>query len=65
LSGGPSQHNNNQGIKLTVLFTPIPVVDQTKRRQANAKAPLLSNITYFHEDFALKDFLAKALILMK
>jgi hypothetical protein len=65
LSGGPSQYNNNQGIKLTVLFTPIPVVDRTKRRRANAKAPLLSKITYFHEDFAMKDFLVKALILMK
>jgi hypothetical protein len=65
LSGGPSLYNDNQGIKLTVLFTPIPVVNRTKRRRANAKTPVLSKLTYFHEDFTLQDFLAKALILMK
>jgi len=50
---------------MTIIFTPLPSVVQSKKRRANAKAPVVTKISYFHESFALKDFLSKVLIILK
>jgi len=51
---------------MTIIFTPLPSVAPTgKKRRANAKAPVVTKISYFHESFALKDFLSKVFIILK
>ena len=64
LLGGRSEYNNNQGIKATVLFTPIPSANPSKKRRANAKVPVVSKLTFFHEDFKFQDFLSKMILLI-
>jgi hypothetical protein len=64
--GGPSLHNDNRGIKMTINFTPIPPpLEAGKKRQANTKAPVITKIGYFHEDMGLHKFLAKVVALLK
>ena len=48
---------------MTIIFMPLPSVVQSKKCRANA--PVITNISYFHESFALKDFLSKVLIILK
>jgi hypothetical protein len=50
---------------MLVNFTPIPVVEPGKKRRANAKDPVLTKITHFHEDFTLQDLLSKILVTLK
>jgi len=50
---------------MTIIFTPLPSVAPGKKRRANAKAPVVKKISYFHESFALKDFLSKVFIILK
>jgi hypothetical protein len=64
LSGGASAYNDNKGIKATLLFSPIPTANRSKKHRANAKAPVVSRLTYFHEDFAFQDFLSKMILLI-
>jgi len=66
LVGGPSLHNDNRGIKMTINFTPIPPpLEAGKKRRANAKAPVITKIGYFHEDMGLREFLTKVVTLLK
>ncbi len=64
--GGPSLHNDNRGIKITVNFTPIPPsLEAGKKCQANAKAAVVTKISYFHEDIELNVSLVKVIALLK
>ncbi|KAF9030612.1 hypothetical protein BJ165DRAFT_932956 [Panaeolus papilionaceus] len=54
---GFSNFNDNQGIKMNIVFTPLEKPGSKKR--ANAKATVISRIDYFHEDFTLRDLLVK------
>lgn len=50
---------------MIVNFTPIHVADRSKKRRANAKAPSVTKILHFHEDFTLRDVLSKILTQIK
>ncbi|EDR07888.1 uncharacterized protein LACBIDRAFT_298195 [Laccaria bicolor S238N-H82] len=59
---GRSLYNNNKGIKMTIVFTPLlPPPDPRKKRRANAKATVVTKIDHFHEDVPLRDFLSKTI----
>jgi hypothetical protein len=59
-------YNDNKGIKMTLVFTPLPPPPKDgKRRRSNAKAPSVTKINYFHEDFALQDLISKAVHLLE
>jgi len=62
-AGGPSLYNDNKGIKMTIIFTPLlgPPLDPRKKRRANAKPSVVTKIDHFHEDVPLHDFLSKAI----
>jgi hypothetical protein len=64
-AGGHSLFNDDKGIKVTIIFTPLPSAAPVKKRRANAKAPVITKISYFHEKFALKDFLSKVTTILK
>lgn len=64
-AGGHSLYNDDKGIKVTIIFTPLPSVAPVKKRRANAKAPIVTKISYFHENFTMKDFLSKVTTILK
>jgi hypothetical protein len=58
--GGLSEYNDEQGIKMTVVFTALPPpLAAGKKRRSNAKLPTITKIDYFHEEFELKDLIVK------
>lgn len=50
---------------MTIAFTPLQPSEAGKKRRANAKAPVISKIEYFHKDASMRDFLAKMLLSLK
>jgi hypothetical protein len=61
-AGGPSLYNDNQGIKMTIVFTPLhQPLEARKKRRANAKPTVITKIDHFYEALPLRDFLAKAI----
>jgi hypothetical protein len=64
--GGLSLYNDGKGIKMVVVFTPLPKPPaKGKRPRTNAKPATVSKISHFHEDFTLRDFLTKVLDMNK
>lgn len=61
MEGGPSMYNNNKGIKATIIFTPLPEENPSKKHRANAKPVTISKITHFHKDVGIKEFIVKVL----
>lgn len=65
IEGGASMYNNNQGVNVIIVFTPLPGENPSKKRRANAKPATISKITHFHEDYGLKEFIVKILKTIK
>jgi len=64
--GGESLYNNGKGIKIFLMFTPLPTRPTNgKRPRSNAKAPTVTKINHFHEDFGFRDFLIKLVSLLE
>lgn len=62
LLGGESLYNDRKGIKMTILFTPLPPAKTVqKRTRKNAKPVTISVIEYFHKDMPLRDTIVKIL----
>ena len=49
------------------MFTPLPTRPTTsgKRPRSNAKAPTVTKINHFHEEFGFRDFLVKVIRLIE
>jgi hypothetical protein len=45
-AGGHSLYNDDKGIKVTIIFTPLLSAAPVKKRRANAKAPVITKISY-------------------
>lgn len=61
-TGGPSLYNEGKGIKMTIVFTPLPPAETAqKRARKNAKPTTTSVIEHFHEDMPLADVIVKIL----
>ncbi|KAG1753246.1 hypothetical protein EDB19DRAFT_2021466 [Suillus lakei] len=54
---GPSQYNNEKGMKFSVLFTPLQPLDP--KCQKNVKLTTTTKIVYVHEDMSMKDMITK------
>jgi len=59
---GSKPLQQQQGIKMTILFTPLPApLAPGKKCWVNARQPVIMKINYFHEDIPLCNVLTKTL----